>query len=306
MQAYAQDYSALHIPLMKTSKRLLGVIFRYLGKPRGLERVVLKVMPDSSFAPSDEITISLQGQRVRLWPRSRIGWNLFAFGDYEPELRALFRRYVPEGGVVVEVGANIGWHLLLFCKLVGSSGKVHAFEPNRSVYAEMCGNLTLNQVKNATTWNCALSTESGNAIFQGVAVNERGAGNGHLVLADSVQDTGPAAGGKEVRVESLDGLNLPLTRLDLMKIDVEGAENEVLTGAIRTIERFLPVLVFEHLEDFNGRSNGNHAGVVSRLSGLGYQFHAICSRGGTRPLAAVTGYSGDVLALPPGNSPPLG
>ncbi len=291
---------------MKASQQLLGTMLRSFGKPRGLERLVSRVMPESSFASSDEIALTLQETRIRLWPHSRIGWNLFCFGDYEPELRDLFRRYVPEGGVVVKVGANIGWHLLLFCKLAGSTGQVHAFEPNRSVYDEMCRNLALNQVKNVTTWNCALSIEPGTAVFQGVAVNEHGAGNGHLVLAESVQDAGPTSDGQEVRVESLDGLNLPLTRLDLMKIDVEGAENEVLTGAFRTIEHFLPVLVFEHLEDFNGRSNGDNAGVVSRLSGLGYQFHAICSRGGIRPLVAVTGYSGDVLALPPGKSPPPG
>jgi FkbM family methyltransferase len=286
---------------MKASQQLLGTMFRSLGKPRGLERLVSKVMPESSFASSDEITLSLKATRVRLWPHSRIGWNLFCFGDYEPELRHLFRRYVPEGGVVVEVGANIGWHLLLFCKLVGSTGHVHAFEPNRSVYDEMCKNLVLNQLENVTTWNCALSSKPGTAIFQGVAVNEHGAGNGHLVFGDP---SAPSPAGTEVRVETLDGLNLPLARLDLMKIDVEGAENEVLAGAFRTIEHFLPVLVFEHLEDFNRRSNGDNAGVVSRLSGLGYQFRAICSRGGTRPLAAVTGYSGDVLALPPGKLPP--
>jgi FkbM family methyltransferase len=291
---------------MKPSQQFLGAMFRTLGKPRGLERLVSSVMPESSFSPSDEITLTLKEICVRLWPHSRIGWNLFCFGDYEPELRDLFRLYVPEGGVVVEVGANIGWHLLLFCKLAGSTGQVHAFEPNRSVYDEMCGNLALNQVKNVTTWNCALSIEPGTAVFQGVAVNEHGAGNGHLVLADSVQDAGPTSSGQKVRVESLDALNLPLTRLDLMKIDVEGAENEVLTGALRTIEHFLPVLVFEHLEDFKSRSNDDNAGVVSRLSGMGYKFHAIRSRGGTRPLEAVTGYSGDVLALPPGKSPPPG
>jgi FkbM family methyltransferase len=288
---------------MKASQKLLGTMLRSFGKPRGLERLVSRVIPESSFLPSDEITLTFKETRIRLWPHSRIGWNLFCFGNYEPELRDLFRNYVPEGGVVVEVGANIGWHLLLFCKLAGSAGHVHAFEPNRSVYDEMCRNLALNQVKNVTTWNCALSSEPGTAIFQGVAVNEHGAGNGHLVF------WGPSASspaGAEVRVETLDGLNLPLSRLDLMKIDVEGAENEVLTGAFRTIEHFLPVLVFEHLEDFNGRANGDNAGVVSRLSGLGYQFHAICSRGSTRPLEAVTGYSGDVLALPPGKSPPPG
>ncbi len=134
-----------------------------------------------------------------------------------------------------------------------------------------------------------------------MAVNEHGAGNGHLVFGDR---SAPSSVGAEVRVETLDGLNLPLARLDLMKIDVEGAEYEVLTGALRTIEHFLPVLVFEHLEDFNGRSNGDNAVVVTRLSGLGYQFHAIYPRGGTRHLAAVDGYSGDVLALPPGKSPP--
>jgi hypothetical protein len=105
--------------------------------------------------------------------------------------------------------------------------------------------------------------------------------------------------GKEIRLESFDSLNLKLSRLDFVKIDVEGAENDVLTGMINTITQFLPVIVFEHLEDYNERSKRKTKDVVSLLATLGYVFHAITPRKGSVPLSTFSGYSGDILALPP-------
>jgi FkbM family methyltransferase len=281
---------------MKLTHRYLGYFFRALGKPRGLERVVTRLLPEKSFLSKDHGNLTLNGAKVRVWPRSRIGWNLFCFGDYEPELRLIFKKYVPTGGVVVEVGANIGWHLLLFSSLVGPAGHVHAFEPNDSVYTELKHNLLLNDRHNVTTWELALSHEAGTALFNGVAVNENGAGNGHLVGTE--QSIGEP-NFRSVKMETMDGLGLNLERLDLIKIDVEGAEYAVLAGAMATIGRFLPVVVYEHLEDFNERGLGRASEVMQRLTLLGYRFHAILSRGGTRPLPSVVGYSGDILALPP-------
>jgi FkbM family methyltransferase len=281
---------------MKFTNRCLGYFFRALGKPRGLERVVTKILPEKSFLSKDHRNLTLAGVKVRVWPRSRIGCNLFCFGDYEPELRLLFKKYVPNGGVVVEVGANIGWHLLLFSRLVGPAGHVHAFEPNDSVYNELKYNLQLNDRKNVTTWELALSHEAGTALFDGVAVNENGAGNGHLV---SKEISIGRPNFRSVKMETLDGLSLNMDRLDLIKIDVEGAEYAVLAGAMATIGRFLPVVVYEHLQDFDGRGLGRDSEVTHRLTLLGYRFHAVLSRGGTRPLPNVERYSGDILALPP-------
>jgi FkbM family methyltransferase len=280
---------------MKTYHRFIASLFRRLGKPRGFERFVTCLMPEKKFVATDQVTLFLQGAHVRLWPRSRIGWNLFCFGDYESELRVLFRHYVPEGGTVVEVGANVGWHCLLFSQLVGHKGCVHAFEPNKSVYGELCHNLNLNNFKNVKTWDFALSSDSGTAVFHGVPVNEHGAGNGYVAQPSAESDYSPE---KKVRLESFDALDLKLPRLDFVKIDVEGAENDVLTGMLATIAHFSPVIVFEHLEDYNERCQGKNKDVVSRLAQLGYTFHAITPRKGSVPLSTISGFSGDILALP--------
>ncbi len=85
----------------------------------------------------------------------------------------------------------------------------------------------------------------------------------------------------EVRLIPLDDYiqEHPLPRLDLMKIDVEGAEVRVLQGARRTIARFRPVIVFEVCPAWLQRLNTNNAELLATLEGLGYTIHPFTSEG---------------------------
>ncbi len=125
----------------------------------------------------------LEGFRVNVRPASHVGWHLFCFGTYEPGLRRLMREHVGEGAVCLEIGANIGWHSLLLARLAGTTGAVHAFEPNPSVFQELRTHLDRNRVTNTTAWELALSDRPGRAGFAAPDAGSHGAGDGHLATA---------------------------------------------------------------------------------------------------------------------------
>src|SRR5690606_34858412 len=73
---------------------------------------------------------------------------IYYTGDYEPYLKKHFVKYIKEGDVVLDVGANIGFHTLYFAELVGTSGKVFAIEPIDINFNALTVNCNLNNFSN--------------------------------------------------------------------------------------------------------------------------------------------------------------
>ena len=118
-------------------------------------------------------------------PSVPIGYNVTFFGTYEPELRALMRRYLPPGGVAIDVGANVGWHTLLMARLVGSSGRVLAVEANPSVRERLAEHLKANHLSNVAIVPSALGGKAGKLRFLAPPVDSIGAGDGHVASEDN-------------------------------------------------------------------------------------------------------------------------
>ena len=153
----------------------------------------------------------LKGYRWLLATRSS-----FFFGTYEPAQSALFCKVVKPGDVVYDIGAHFGYYALLASKLVGTEGRVLAFEPSPPNLARLYRHIELNRCSNVQVLELAVSDHEGVAHFE----TRTGSGLGHLA------PDGPV----EVKITRLDGLQgYPLP--NVMKIDVEGAEVGVLRGA---------------------------------------------------------------------------
>lgn len=236
---------------MKNRVALLAWIGSRIGKPRGWERVVRWfASPErcASIAPSwverDHFAFFAQ-------PATPLGWNVLLFGTYEPELREIFRSALPEGGVAVDVGANVGWHSLLMARLAGPDGRVFAIEPNPSVRERLNANLAANRVGNVSVLPFALSESEGPARFHGPPDSLGASGSGHLVSVNLPESTEVL----EVETRRLDAVLAAagVERLDLMKIDVEGFEWPVLRGAEESIARFRPQVVFEFNTEYLSR-----------------------------------------------------
>lgn len=146
-------------------------------------------------------------------------------------------------GVVVDVGANIGNHTLYFSKVMGS--KVICVEANPKAIELLRANVSLNGVADQTTIvEVAASNQSGFVML----VNES-ATNSNLG-ATRVTECSPGETKNKVPSQTLDEIILSVRgsaaeEISLIKIDVEGAEERVLIGALKTIEQYKPMIVAE-------------------------------------------------------------
>jgi FkbM family methyltransferase len=90
-----------------------------------------------------------------------VGRSLDLYGEWcEAEIDLLAQVLKPSD-VVLDVGANIGSHTVPFAKLVGESGRVVAFEPQRLVFQNLCANLALNALRNVVTYDAGVGKDAG-------------------------------------------------------------------------------------------------------------------------------------------------
>lgn len=180
----------------------------------------------------------------------------------------LARAVLPRDGVFLDVGANVGLHTLAVAAHVAEGGAVVAFEPHPINHQLLVHNLEQNHLRHALAENLGLAesvaTLTGNACPAG--------GNWSLASRGDYRF--------EVRLLPLDTYlrDHPLPRIDLMKIDVEGAEVRVLRGARQTIERFRPLIVFEVCPAWLAKMQTSAAELFAELVGHGYSIHPLPGR----------------------------
>lgn len=152
-------------------------------------------------------------------------------GSYEYVKQRLIAHMLRVGDVVFDVGANVGFYTLLAAAKVGHAGRVIAFEPLPENVRRIHQHLRLNHIENVRVMEGAVGAGNGTARFEPHASNAMGKVATH--------------GSVEVALFSLDALADAKTIPDpaLMKIDVEGAELDVLRGASRMLERARPTIL---------------------------------------------------------------
>jgi FkbM family methyltransferase len=191
--------------------------------------------------------------RGRWWdPASRGKIFRILNGTYEREQTRLFEQLLRPGGVVLDVGANVGYYTLLASVLVGDGGAVHAFEPEPRNAEFLRRHLRINRRRNVTVQQAAVSDRAGTARF----AFGSGTGTGHL------GETGEL----EVRTLRLDDYCAEHALAPAaLKIDVEGAEMSVLQGARETLARHRPAIFL------STHGAEVHAACLAFLRDLGYQ-----------------------------------
>jgi FkbM family methyltransferase len=181
-------------------------------------------------------------------------------GVYEQEKQSEFSALIRRGDVVYDIGANVGFYTLLASTLVGLTGRVIAFEPLPRNLDFLQRHLALNRVRNVEVFAGAVSNRSGSARFDNSGIPEMGR------LADS--------GELIVEAFQIDELlsNRRILPPDLLKVDVEGAEFDVLSGASECLQTHHPtVLLATH-------GDAVHRDCCSFLEGMGYELRALDGR----------------------------
>jgi len=177
--------------------------------------------------------------------------RLRRFSTWEPEYK-LLSTFVSPGDWVVDVGANVGHYTVRLSELVGSQGRVVAFEPVPETFELLAANVAFLPTKNVTLINAAASDKVHLAGMT-IPVSDTGLDNNYLAQLTTTAPT------LQVLCLPIDALALPHA-VRLVKIDAEGHEMPILEGMSGLLRRDHPILIVED----------NTVAVAEFLESLGY------------------------------------
>jgi FkbM family methyltransferase len=205
----------------------------------------------------------------------RIMWT----GSYEPKLQTWVSRRLSAGDTVLDVGANVGAITLGLARAVGAGGRVIAIEPGPPNLARLKRNLALNPTLAAqtTVLGVGVSDAPGELAWAEEAANP-----GNAMLEQSPLFAQTMVNKVRVPIMTLDAIarEAQLTRVDFIKIDVEGMELQVLRGAGEVLEKFRPSLFLETLARYSTPDGGGALGEIERLlTPLGYKYFRVDAAG---------------------------
>jgi FkbM family methyltransferase len=186
-----------------------------------------------------EVTIR-QGVAAELKFTSGQSNPAYALGTNELPVQHALASHINSGDIFYDIGANVGFFTVIGARLVGASGKVYAFEPVPENTAIIRRNIELNCFENVTVIEKAVSSCSS----QGELLLARYSGGSTLSKADIPSDLRGRVSIPIVAIDDLIAQN-SLLPPNLVKIDVEGAELDVLKGMTKTIKAFRPIILYE-------------------------------------------------------------
>lgn len=175
---------------------------------------------------------------------------------WEADVSRFLRAVLRPGDGFVDVGAHVGWFAVLAATLMGADGRVQAVEADPANFARLRRNLALNGLDRVRA-TCAVAAEqAGRRRFWFNADNEGGNALWDPGLLDNnpLSRAGPRA--EELEAVTLDALLADFGPVRVLKIDVEGAEPLVLSGASRLLREAPPDHVICELHDFGLRAVG--------------------------------------------------
>jgi FkbM family methyltransferase len=240
--------------------------------------------------------------KVKLRLDEHMQSQIFWYGYYSRDIVLLMNRILQPRMVVLDVGANIGEITMAAAQRVGSNGHVYSFEPMTPLYSRLTEHLGMNGMNQVTPIAKGLSDRIGTAtIFSAEAPFEDGTRHDGLGTLYPTASRSVAAG--DIELTTLDEFcsSSNITRIDLVKIDVEGAELAVLKGGLTSIARFQPFLIVEVQTETAQDAGYKSEDIISLLKSMGYTFFVIGRKARLRPLgeAGLASFQ-NVLCVPAG------
>jgi FkbM family methyltransferase len=237
------------------------------------------------------------GERISVLYPDGVAVKLHRYGFFEAGLTRIFLQYVKPGMTVFDIGAHVGYFTLLGSRLVGDAGEVHAFEPTPGTFEMLRGNtrgrsnVRLNQM--AVYSHEATLNLTGYEQFP--SFNTLGSGNaGDAADDDYEQTTIP------VRATALDDYVASTgVRPDFIKLDAEGAEQDIFKGMSRVLSEIRPMITIE-VGDIGVGAMGKSRALLSLFISAGYDpWEYDPATGATHPHTPRDRYAYDNLLLIP-------
>jgi FkbM family methyltransferase len=232
---FCRNHPALFYMILTTKSKI--------AVEKELSRAVLAIRKICNLPSSGHF--SRDGLRWSLDLREGIDFSIYLLGTFEWSLQRFYKKQIRAGQTVLDIGANIGAHTLPFARAVGRNGRVVAVEATDYAYRKLCANLDLNPAIKAQV--CArqvlLAASASSAKPEALHSSWPLAG-GHELHAKHRGELKSVGG---ARVLALDELVLEekLTRIDWIKLDVDGNELSVLQGAPTVLDTMRPCILME-------------------------------------------------------------
>lgn len=232
--------------LLKVARTLSG---KGLGKIPGiwqLYRLAYKILQ-----PKRIISITCQGNKMYVDGRDKnIVPDLLSKGAYEPFETELFKKSLKKGEVVLDIGAHIGYYTLIAAKIVGDEGKVFAFEPAPDNYALLEKNVNVNGYRNVILEQKATSDKTGKLKLYLT---------GNNTAMHRIYPSRYSVNSIEIDTIRLDDYFEDYSgKIDMIKIDVEGAEWSVFQGMPQILQKNRKLRIFTEfnpgsIREFGGK-----------------------------------------------------
>src|SRR5712664_468997 len=262
--------------------------------------------------PTADKILSLAFRLRRIFPNTPIpyrlpfgAWFLVLKSKVDPALLTIefesadinfVQKYLKQGMTALDIGAHHGLYTLLASKRVGPSGKVIAFEPSPRERKQLVRNVRINFCWNVHIEPYALGKEPARNNLYVVEGGEDGCNS---LRPPAVQSEIRAV---PVEVVTLDAIasKLGLTKVDFVKLDVEGAELDVLKGALGVLQTNpRPVLLVE-VYDIRTQPWGYKAReIVQFLGNQGFRWYGLLNDGSIQAIASnLQTYDANLVAIP--------
>jgi len=223
---------------------------------------------------------------------------LYVCGSFEPNEFAFLDQVLQPGMTFLDVGANDGYYTLFAARRVGSAGRVVAVEPSSRERVNLKRNIARNRLANVTVVPAALGSACGVADLH----LAQGKHSGHNTLGKFAHDGVLADRLQRVDVETLDKVvaALGLSLIDVVKIDVEGAEASVIYGARHVLSMMRPIILLEINDNALRAQETSGEALLSTLrDDFNYDiafFSAVTGK--LEPLVGNAPLSANVVAMP--------
>jgi len=218
--------------------------------------------------------VEIEGRKM--FVHGHDGLALSIFKVYEPIQTQIVKKYVKEGDVVLDIGANIGYYTLLFAQLVGPKGRVFSFEPDPVNFDLLRKSVEINDYQNVTLIQKAVTNKNGKLRLY--------IGKGNRAI-NRIYDAGMSDTEDSIEIETTflddyfrDQNNI---KIDFAKIDVEGAESVVIQGMSSILKRSKNLKIMTELDPFLMKKSGcDAANYMQILLEHGFKIYDILKEEG--------------------------
>lgn len=212
---------------------------------------------------------SVDGLTILVWANEYIGRRLLMTGSFEKDDLALLPRHVGPGDTCIDVGANIGLYSLALARLAGATGKVFAFEPIRRNALITRLSCELNGFEQVVVEERPLADKSGVSLSASVPENDS--------AYSYFRETDSLAGGLVSITLDEYCEKAHIGPVAFLKVDVEGAEFNVLKGADRLLRSAgrPKLILLEMVDEYLGRFGHDTQAVCGWLLERGYHSHVL-------------------------------